>query len=263
MGKNVLYEIFANEKPYVYVIFTSLLLMLHGIPIKHSDRLLVYINVIIYIAMTTCIYFFITRNERKNIEKKIFTQFLDTLYDIDPFNYDALVLKIEQGFYKRDVNTSNNELNTMSTVILGCVFVCILTIYAYIFNKNIDKNKIKNGTFILMLLATTEVFISMFFLRDIPIPHLSNVIDGYLQPFSSCKYDNIFNLSNDRHLQYYKCSKSEYPPRDQFWQFMKSNNIKEGETCYVTTRDVKTGKIIDDHKFICDTKTNKIVRTTT
>jgi hypothetical protein len=43
---------------------------------------------------------------------------------------------------------------------------------------------------------------------------------------------------------------------------MKSNNIKEGETCYVETVDTETGNKINEHEFVCDTKTNKILRTT-
>lgn len=253
MGKNILYEAFTNDKPYVYIIFISLLFMLHVTPIGHNERLLVYINVIIYTVMATCIYFLITINERKNIEKKICMQFLDTVYDIDPSNYNVIINQIEQKLEKPKV--SNNQLNKMSTVILGSVFVFILIIYAYTFNKNINRTDIKNGTFILMLLATTEVFISIFFIRDVPIPHISNVIDGYLQLFTSCRYSNIFWLSDKP--AFYECSKTEYPPRDQFWQFMKSNNIKEDETCYVDTINGK-----NKYEFTCDTKTNKILRTT-
>ena len=81
-------EFFDMNNVWVYLIYIVLTGLLFVLRIPPQDTLFILINVIIYTAITSFIFYFHTKYEEKRIKEKYLKNLLSMLYESDPGSFE-------------------------------------------------------------------------------------------------------------------------------------------------------------------------------
>ena len=220
---SIFVESFDADKPYLYIGLIVLLALLYILKLEKRDVSFMLMNIILYTAITTTIFYTYTKSERRKITEKYINNVLSLLYDTDRENYEKFKEKLRQTETKKNDNISFIKKNI--TYLLGALFFLIFIIF-YIINKNdISITSIGRNAYYLVILGLTEIFLTFFVITRIPLPNIVNLMDAFIRRRERCSKENIKQMISED-------TKAK-----------NCNNFKDdGDTC-----------VVDDiHKFTCN-----------
>jgi hypothetical protein len=220
---------FDAKHPWVYIIISVLVTSLLALRLPHKDTLFIMLNVIIYTAITSGIFYGYTKYEEKKITEKYIKNILGLLYDKDKKSYNEMIEFLRQEKTKsKDVRF----VEKYSTLLLASLFVFISIVYYMVFRSKISLTSIGRNTYYLSILGFTELFIVFFVMTRIPHQDVINLMDTFIRSRETCKRKNAVFMSN-------------------------ATNIKLDESCDTFSKDGDTciihDTLIDEkHYFVCD-----------
>lgn len=220
---DIFVEAFDADKPYLYIGLIVLLALLYILKLEKRDVSFMLMNIILYTAITTTIFYTYTKSEKRKITEKYINDVLSLLYDTDRENYEKFKEKLRETKTKSNDNISFIKKNI--TFLLGTLFFLIFIIF-YIINKNeISITSIGRNAYYLIILGLTEIFLTFFVITRIPLPNIVNLMDAFIRRRERCSKENVKQMVSEN-------TKAK-----------NCNNFKDdGDTC-----------IVDDiHKFKCN-----------
>lgn len=207
-------DFFDMNKPFVYFVYTILTTSLFFIGIRTIDLLFIMLNVVLYVVISTTIFYTTTRYEESDINKKYFESIMMILYDTNKSLYDD-VLK-EALKYEPPIEKRHSFLTRYSTGIIFIVYLFIsFLIYAYHYN-DIRITDLFEGIFHLFALGLTEAFIVFMVMKKIPYPDITGLIDVTIQKKEKCTKDNMIMLSGGNKVT---CSHDGKKCSSVLWDF--------------------------------------------
>ncbi|MAZ36897.1 MAG: hypothetical protein CL842_05550 [Crocinitomicaceae bacterium] len=229
---------FDAKHPWVYVIISVLVTSLLALRLPHKDTLFILLNVIIYTAITSGIFYGYTKYEEKKITEKYIRNILGLLYDKDKKTYNEMLE------YLRKEKTSTTKVHFVekySTIILSSLFAFVSIVYYAVFRRKISLTSIGRNTYYLSILGFTELFIAFFVMTRIPHQDVINLMDTFIRSIETCTKKNAIFMSN-------QTNKNDFIVHESCNSFSK-----DGDTCI--THDTA---IDEKHFFVCnDGKINR------
>jgi len=217
---------------WVYIIISLLLTALFGLRLPHKDTLFICMNVVIYTAITSGIFYGYTKYEEKKITEKYIKNILSLLYDANEKEYKVMI----EHMKKMKPETRNiSFIERYSTVLLASLFTFVSIVYYTLFRSKISLASIGRNTYYLSILGFTELFIAFFVMTRIPHQDVINLMDTFIRSKETCTKKNAVFMSNPT-------------DRSKFLVHESCNKFsKDGDTCIMwdTALDEK-------HYFICD-----------
>jgi len=223
---------FDAKHPWVYVIISTLVISLLALRLPHKDTLFIMMNVIIYTAITSGIFYGYTKYEEKKITEKYIRNILGLLYDKDRKAYNEMLE------YLRNEKTSTPKVHFVekySTFLLAALFAFVSIVYYAVYRSKISLTSIGRNTYYLSILGFTELFIAFFVMTRIPQQDVINLMDTYIRSRETCTKKNAIFMSNPT-------NKSEFIVHESCDSFSK-----DGDMCI--THDTA---IDEKHYFVCD-----------
>lgn len=220
---------FDAKHPWVYVIISTLVIFLLALRLPHKDTLFILMNVIIYTAITSGIFYGYTKYEEKKITEKYIKNILGLLYDKDRKAYNEMLE------YLRKEKTTTQKVHFVekySTVLLASFFAFVSIVYYAIFRSKISLTSIGRNAYYLSILGFTELFIAFFVMTRIPHQDVINLMDTIIRSKETCTKRNAIFMSNASNIKLHESC-------DSF--------SKDGDTC--VTHDTA---IDEKHYFICN-----------
>lgn len=221
---------FDARRPWVYAIVSALVASLFALRLPPKDTMFVLMNVVIYIAITSGIFYGYTKYEEKKITEGYIKQILGMLYE-DKKAYAAMV-----QYLKTMKNTQKplSFVEKYTTYIFGGIFVALSLVYYGIFRNSISLTSIGRNAYNLTILGFTELFITFFVMTRIPHQDVINLMDTFIRSKETCSKKNAVFMSNAMNMN--------VAVDESCHSFSK-----DGDTCIThdTTKDEK-------HYFVCD-----------
>ena len=229
---------FDAKHPWIYVIITTLVTSLLALRLPPKDTLFIMLNVIIYTAITSGIFYGYTKYEEKKITEKYIKNILSLLYDKDRKAYNEML-----EYLRNEKNTTQNVkfIEKYSTVLLASLFAFISITYYVVFRSKISLKSIGRNAYYLSILGFTELFIAFFVMTRIPHQDVMNLMDTFIRSRETCTKKNAVFMSN-------QTNKSKLFVHESCDSFSK-----DGDTCI--THDTSAD---EKHYFVCnDGKINR------
>ena len=226
---------FDAKHPWVYVIISVLITFLLALRLPHKDTLFILMNVIIYTAITSGIFYGYTKYEEKKITEKYIRNILGLLYDNDRKAYNEMI-----EYLRKEKTTTQNVqfVEQYSTILLASLFAFVSIVYYTVYRSKISLTSIGRNAYYLSILGFTELFIAFFVMSRIPHQDVINLMDTFIRSRETCTKKNAVFMSN-------------------------ASNIKLDESCDTFSRDGDTCITHDTsadekHYFVCnDGKINR------
>lgn len=227
---DVFTKTFDANRPYVYVLLFTLLYVLYSLKLKERDVAYILINIIVYIIITTFMFYLYSKNERTRISEKYLNDFLSLLHDTHRDGFDKFLAELRRK--KMKSNDDITFLRKNITFILGIFFIVVLIVF---YSNNLQHisliSLLRNGYYIIIL-GLTEIYLMYIVISRIPLPDVMNLIDAFVRRREICSKENIgMMISTDDSLDLRDCS-----------QFKKS-----GDSCIV-----KENNTTVEHRFTCN-----------
>ena len=234
-----LVKLFDVRYHWVYIIVSLLLTALFGLRLPHKDTLFICMNVVIYTAITSGIFYGYTKYEEKKITEKYIKNILSLMYDTDKKGYDVM---IEYMKNMKPATRGISFIEKYSTLILASLFTFVSIVYYVVFRSKISLASIGRNTYYLSILGFTELFIAFFVMTRIPHQDVINLMDTFIRSRETCTKDNAIFMSNptdyDKFLVHESC-------RKKF--------SEDGDTCIMWDTAID-----EKHYFVCnDGKINR------
>ena len=217
---------------WVYIIISLLLTALFGLRLPHKDTLFICMNVVIYTAITSGIFYGYTKYEEKKITEKYIKNILSLLYDANEKEYKVMIEHMKK---MKPENRNISFIERYSTVLLASLFTFVSIVYYTLFRSKISLASIGRNTYYLSILGFTELFIAFFVMTRIPHQDVINLMDTFIRSKETCTKKNAVFMSNPT-------DRSKFLVNESCNKFSK-----DGDTCIMwdTALDEK-------HYFICD-----------
>ena len=220
---DIFVETFDADRPYMYLFMSVLLFALFRVNIHSCDLSFLLMNIVLYTAITTTIFYAYTKSEKRKITEKYVKDVLSLLYDTDIEKYNELKKQLRETPTK-----SNKDISFIKkyiTLLLGLSFVVIFSLF-YLKNRNkISITSVGRNAYYLLILGLTELFLTFFVITRIPLPNVVNLMDTFIRRREQCSKENIKEMV------------SEDIKKDNCDNFKKS-----GDSCVVN----------NIHKFECN-----------
>lgn len=228
-------DAFDAKQPWIYIIISVLVTSLLALRLPHKDTLFILMNVIIYTAITSGIFYGYTKYEEKKITEKYIKNILGLLYDKDRKAYNKTL-----EYLRKEKSTTKNVrfIEKYSTLLLASLFAIVSIVYYAVFRSKISLTSIGRNAYYLSILGFTELFIAFFVMSRIPHQDVINLMDTFIRTRETCTKKNAVFMSN-------------------------ATNIKLDESCHTFSKDgdmCTTHDITKDekHYFMCnDGKINR------
>ena len=209
MDYNTILKLFDAKYPYLYsmymVLFIILLAVNRSSPI---DNISVMINVILYIFITTTIFYTHTINEEKNITEGYYKELVSYVYESNPSMFNELKSKMKT---KKKTVSKPAFLHKYSTVILSMIMILCTIIYYLLNKKSLNLKSITKYSYYMFALGLTEIFIAFKVMSAIPYPDIPNLLDISVRNMQKCKTKNIKRYVNSDNISYNsECSDSNF-----------------------------------------------------
>lgn len=200
MNYNIIINLFDAKYPYLYtmylVVFLLLLAVNRSSPI---DNISVMINVIIYIFITTTIFYAHTINEEKNITENYYKELISYVYETNPILYKELKSKMNS---KQHTPSKPAFLHKYSTIILSIIMILCTLIYYILNKKSLNLKIISKYSYYMFALGLTEIFIAFKVMSAIPYPDIPNLLDISVRNMQKCKTKNLKRYVNSDNISY-------------------------------------------------------------
>lgn len=185
-------EIFDMNNFWVYLIYILLIGGLFALRLPAQDTLFILINVVIYTAITSFIFYFHTKYEEKRIKGKYLKNMLSIIHDMDPSSYETnKYIMMNETKRKKKVTF----LNHYATIIVAMVFLFMSLVYFVRNSESISVAKVVENSYYLSILGMTEIFVTFFVMSRMPYPDIFNLIDAIIRRKELCSVDNAVKLS--------------------------------------------------------------------
>ena len=216
---------------WVYIMYVVLTGGLFALRLPAQDTLFILINVVIYTAITSFIFYFHTKYEEKRIKGKYLKNMLSIIHDMDPSSYETnKYILIDESKPKKKVTF----LNHYATMIVAMVFLFMSVAYFVKNSESISVAKVIENSYYLSILGMTEIFVTFFVMSRMPYPDIFNIIDAMIRRREECSIDNAVKLSGPNEA---------YPVPGKCESFSK-----DGDTCNVLHRDkIRTFTCVDGY----------------
>lgn len=229
---------FDMRYPWVYIIVSVLLTALFALRLPHKETLFICLNVVIYTAITSGIFYGYTKYEEKKITEKYIKNILSMMYDSDEKAYNVMIE------YLKNTKPMTRDIlfvEKYSTVLLAGLFVLASIVYYTVFRGKISLASIGRNTYYLSILGFTELFIAFFVMTRIPHQDVINLMDSFIRTNEKCSKKNAVFLSNPTE-------------RSKFRVHESCNTFsKDGDKCIMWDTAID-----EKHYFICnDGKINR------
>jgi len=200
MDYNIIINMFDAKYPYLYtmylVVFMLLLAINRSSPI---DNISVMINVILYIFITTTIFYTHTINEEKNITEGYYKELISYVYESNPTLYNELKSKM-----KTKIKTPSKPafLHKYSTIILSVIMILCTLIYYILNKKSLNLNTLSKYSYYMFALGLTEIFIAFKVMSAIPYPDIPNLLDISVRNMQKCQTKNLKRYIHSENISY-------------------------------------------------------------
>lgn len=185
-------EFFDMNNVWVYLIYIVLTGLLFVLRIPPQDTLFILINVIIYTAITSFIFYFHTKYEEKRIKEKYLKNLLSMLYESDPGSFEENKKNIFSDYSKKK---KVSILNQYATIIIAVTFLLMSVVYFVKKRDEISIAKVVENSYYLSILGMTEIFVTFFVMSRMPYPDIFNLIDVMIRRREKCSIQNAIKLS--------------------------------------------------------------------
>lgn len=217
-------RVFDMRHPWIYIIISVLVSSLFALRLPHKDTMFICMNVVIYTAITSGIFYGYTKYEEKKITEKYIKNILGLLYDKDKDAYEEFLT-----FLRKEKNNVKGVsfVEKYSTLLVGCFFIFVSLVYYAIFRSKISLTSVGRNGYYLIILGLTELFITFFVMSRIPHQDVTNLMDTFIRSKEICSINNVKFLT-DTENKVLKCVNKRFS--------------ENGDTCVAD----------DTHYFVCD-----------
>jgi hypothetical protein len=200
MNMNSFLSLFDATSYKVFLVYASLIISLLTLQIPPTEKLFILINVIVYVVITSMIFFTHTKYESKNIKEKYAKESLSIAYDLlDDNLYQKMIKNIPP---RVSPSSTIHPIYAYSTLLLCVLIAIISSVYYYTTRDQVKISHLFRGSYYLFALGLTEIFISTFVMSKIPYPDIANIIDVSTRKALECNLGNIIKLSpGDVHVR--------------------------------------------------------------
>lgn len=183
---------FDVRRPWVYAIVSVLVASLLALRLPPKDTLFVLMNVVIYTAITTGIFYGYTKYEEKKITEGYIKQILGMLYE-DKKAYAAMVYHLKT---MKNAQKPVSFLEKYATYLFGGIFLVLSLVYYGIFRNSISLTSVGRNAYNLTILGFTELFITFFVMTRIPRQDVVNLVDTFIRSKEKCTKENVSFMAN-------------------------------------------------------------------
>ena len=165
-------------------------------------------NIIVYIIITTSVFYLYSKNEKKKITEKYVNDILSLLYDTDQDSYDQFLTRLRER--STDSNDDITFMRKNITFLLGLFFISLLTIFYLTHLKDISITSLGRNAYYLIILGLTEIFLALFIIMRMPLPDVLNLMDAFIRKREECSKENIRKMittENENRLDLKNCNK--------------------------------------------------------
>ena len=196
---DIFVETFDADRPYMYLFVAVLLFALFRVNIHSRDLSFLLMNIVLYTAITTTIFYTYTKSEKRKITEKYVKDVLSLLYDTDIEKYNELKKKLSETPTK--LNKDISFIKKYITLLLGLSFVVIFSLF-YLKNRNkISITSVGRNAYYLIILGLTELFLTFFVITRIPLPNVVNLMDTFIRRREQCSKENIKEMVSEDIIQ--------------------------------------------------------------
>lgn len=168
---------FDFKKPYLhssYLSIISLILLVNRS--NPQNNLLVFINVILYLIITSSIFFFYSINEKKRILELYYKEILGYQYLIDKEKFIQYQTDVRNNYVP--IKNKKPFVYLFSTFFLCLIFIFISLFYYFLNFNNIKILSVFKLSFFLFSLGLTEIFIAFKVMYNMPYPDIVSILDA-------------------------------------------------------------------------------------
>lgn len=167
---------FDFKKPYLHSSYLSIISLILIVNRSNpQSNLLIFINVILYLIITSSIFFFYSINEQKRILELYYKEYLGYQHEFNNKKF----LTYQKDVRKNYIPTKNNKpfVYLFSTFFLCLIFIFISLFYYFVNFNKIKIRSVLKLSFFLFSLGLTEMFIAFKVMYNMPYPDIFNILD--------------------------------------------------------------------------------------